>query len=260
MGETHYDEYDDKLVTMLEIIWGEGFLAPGGAANVRRTVADVDLRECEVLDIGCGIGGADLVLAGECGARVTGIDLEAPLVARARDYAARAGLSDRIAFHVVEAGPLPFAAASFDHVFTSGVLIHMDDKQAMLRDIARVLRPGGWLLGYDWMKGEQPYSDDMHYWFKMEGLTYAMDHIANYAGFVAAAGFEDVHTEDGHAEYRAQCHKEYEQMKGPLFATMSELLGPEARDYFIENWRSMKVVLDNGELRPGWFRARKPGG
>ena len=258
MSEPRDDEYDDQLVTMLQIIWGEGFLAPGGAENVRRTVAGVDLRDAEVLDIGCGIGGADLVLAGELGAQVTGIDLEAPLVERAIENAARAGLAERTRFEVVAAGPLPFPAASFDHIFTSGVLIHVEDKLSMLREVLRVLRPGGWLLAYDWMKGTEPYSDDMRYWFKMEGLTYAMDHLDNYVGFLADAGFEQVSSEDGNADYRALCRHEYAQMQGPLFERMTELLGPQKRDYFIENWRSMTVVLDRGELRPGWFRGRKP--
>ncbi len=258
MSKPHQDEYDDKLVTMLEIVWGAGFLSPGGAANVRRTVAGVDLEGCEVLDIGCGLGGAALVLAGELGAHVTGIDLEAPLVARAREAASDAGLAERAHFHVVDAGSLPFAAASFDHVFTSGVLIHVEDKPAMLADIFRVLRPGGWLLAYDWMKGTQPYSDDMRYWFEMEGLTYSMDHIDNYARALAAAGFEDIHTEDGNADYRALCEHEYRQMKGPLFERMTELLGADKRDHFIENWRAMTVVLERGELRPGWFRGRRP--
>lgn len=258
MADEHTEEYDESLVTMLELIWGEGFLAPGGADTVRHTVADTDLRDLEVLDIGCGIGGAALLLAGEMGARVTGIDLEAPLVARAGDYAARAGLSDQVTFRVVEPGPLPFPAASFDHVFTSGVLIHVEDKRAMLEDIRRVLRPGGWLLAYDWMKGEAPLSEHMHYWFEMEGLSYSMDHIGNYARFLAEAGFTDIHTEDDAGLYRDLCREEYAQLRGPLYERMSALLGPTKRDHFIEDWRSMTVVLDRGELRPGWFRARNP--
>ena len=258
MSGTHEDEYDDNLVTLLELVWGAGFLAPGGADNVRQTVAGVDITGSEVLDIGCGIGGADLVLAGELGAHVTAIDIEAPLLARARDHATAAGLAGRIDFHLVEPGALAFADQSFDHVFSSGVLIHVEDKPAMLADILRVLRPGGWLLAYDWMKGTEPYSDDMRHWFRMEGLTYAMDHLGNYRRFLEQAGFVDIGTEDGNAEYLALCRREYAQMQGPLFARMTELLGVDKRDHFIENWRSMVVVLENGELRPGRLRGRRP--
>ena len=47
-------------------------------------------------------------------------------------------------------------------------------------------------------------------------------------------------------------------MKGPLNIRMRELLGDEKTAYFIENWRMLTVVLDNGELRPGRLRATKP--
>jgi len=68
---------------LAELVWGKGFLSPGGPDNVKETVAGLDLADKLVLDIGCGIGGPALVLAGELGARVIGFDLEAPLIARA---------------------------------------------------------------------------------------------------------------------------------------------------------------------------------
>ena len=47
-------------------------------------------------------------------------------------------------------------------------------------------------------------------------------------------------------------------MQGPLKARMIELLGKEQQEHFLEDWRAMVVVLDKGELRPGFYRARKP--
>ena len=82
--DQHQDEYHDAIVGMLELIWGRGFMTPGGPENVRKTVRGLDLRDKLVLDIGSGIGGPALVLAQEFGARVIGLDLEEPLVRRAR--------------------------------------------------------------------------------------------------------------------------------------------------------------------------------
>ena len=53
----HIDEYDDAMVALLELVWGKGFMAPGGAPNVRKLVAGLDMRGKTLLDIGCGIGG-----------------------------------------------------------------------------------------------------------------------------------------------------------------------------------------------------------
>src|SRR5260221_8631526 len=55
-------EYGDAMVAALELIWGEGFLSPGGPAEVEATLGGRDIRGAEVLDIGCVIGGIDLLL------------------------------------------------------------------------------------------------------------------------------------------------------------------------------------------------------
>ncbi len=52
----HENEYDDNMVTMLELIWGEGYMAPGGAGNVAKRLHRLETRGKRILDIGCGIG------------------------------------------------------------------------------------------------------------------------------------------------------------------------------------------------------------
>jgi phosphoethanolamine N-methyltransferase len=260
MADTHEDEYDDGMVAMLELIWGEGFLAPGGAGNVYEIVEGLDLWDKTVLDLGSGVGGVDLILAGEYGARVIGFEIEQALIERARDYAAQSGLSGRIEFRQVEPGPLQLDDACVDVVFSSGAIIHIDDKQALFKDIIRVLRPGGVLAVYDWLKGPDSYSDDMRYWFKMEGLTYAMDTLENYERMLREAGFVNIQSSDNTDWYREQAREEYARMNGELHEPMVAALGKDRAEHFVENWRATTVVLDNGELRTCRFRAHKPGG
>lgn len=254
----HQDEYHDAMIDMLELIWGEGFLIPAGPENVRRIVAGLDLRDKRVLDIGSGIGGPALMLAGEMGARVVGIDLEGPLVARARSYGEAAGLGERVEFRQVTVGPLGFDDATIDVVYSSGVFTQVEDKLGMFKEVFRVLRPGGVLTCYDWMKGDEPYSEDMRYWFKLEGLTYAMETLEAHGRILRDAGFADIELKDDQQAYRDLCHREYDEVQGPLKARMIEMLGREQQEHFLENWRAMVVVLDKGEVRPGFYRARKP--
>jgi phosphoethanolamine N-methyltransferase len=252
--QDNVEEYDDELVGLLELVWGDGFLAPGGPESVARTVAGVDLTGRKVLDVGCGVGGADLVLSSRFGARVTGLDVEPDLIERARRNAA----GEDIHYVCAPPGPLPFPNGSFDHVFTHAAIIHVPDKRAMFSEIMRVLRPGGWLLAYDWLKGSEPFSADMLYWFELEGLTYVMDDLDGYLATLTDVGFVDVTGEDDNLGYRAIAHQEYERMRGEWHQRITDLLGPDRRDHFIEDWRMLTVVLDNGELRPGYFRGRKP--
>jgi phosphoethanolamine N-methyltransferase len=257
-ADTHHDEYDDKMIAMLELIWGEGYMTPGGAEYVRETIGSHDLRDKLVLDIGCGIGGHELVLAGDYGARVIGVDLEAPLIERARRLIAKKGLADRVEFRATEPGLLPFDDATFDVIYSSGAFTQIADKAGMFAEAFRVLKPGGSLLSYDWMKAPGPLSDDMRYFFRMEGLTYAMETLERHGEILRDTGFERIELIDSWGQYRRLARREYEQMKGPLNPRMVELLGREVADHFVEDWRSMTVVLEKGEKRPGRYRARKP--
>jgi phosphoethanolamine N-methyltransferase len=121
-----------------------------------------------------------------------------------------------------------------------------------------VLKPGGIVACGDWMKSPGPYSSDMEYFFKMEGLTYNLVTLAEYGQFVHGAGFEDVALLDITDQSEVVAREELARMKGVLYGVLTEALGAESRDFFIEDWRSLTVVLDKGELRPARMRARKP--
>ena len=111
--------YTNELIGMLEIVWGEGWLSPGGPQEVDRVVEGLDLRDKHVLDIGCAVGGIDFHLVEKHHAgHVTGVDVEGPVLAIAERRAEERGLSGRIDFKKVEPGPLPFPDASFDSVFS----------------------------------------------------------------------------------------------------------------------------------------------
>ncbi len=255
---SHDAEYHDNMVAMLELIWGKGYMAPGGPGNVAKMLRGIESRGRQVLDIGCGTGGPAAEMATTHGATVTGIDLEGPLVARASQLAAELGIEDRCRFREVTAGKLPFDDQTFDIVVSAGAFTQTADKAGIFEESRRVLRPGGWLSCYEWFKSPGDYSADMHYWIELEGLTYAMETLDEFCNHFAAAGFESVSSEDASAWYRQEAHREYELMKGEIYSSMVEMLGREDADHFVENWRAMIVVIDKGEMRQGYCRARRP--
>lgn len=94
-----------------------------------------------VLDVGCGSGALDRLLARR-GVRVTATDLNPFLLAEAAVLATAEGCGDAIRFTEANAEALPFPDASFDHAFTVTVLEECDADRA-LRELHRVVRPGG---------------------------------------------------------------------------------------------------------------------
>ncbi|KAA6459199.1 methyltransferase domain-containing protein [Acidobacteria bacterium AB60] len=87
-----------------------------------------------ILDLGCGDGQLTVRLAG-MGALVTGVDASADMVAAARGRG--------VAAEHAPAENLPFAAGSFDAVFSNAVLHWVRGQDQMMAEVRRVLRPGG---------------------------------------------------------------------------------------------------------------------
>lgn len=254
----HEVEYHDAMIAMLQLIWGADFMVPGGEGNVAKLVEGLDLRGKRVLDIGCGLGGPAFLLAGKYGAHVVGTDIDPRLVEHAKRRAGELGLDGQTEFIPVKPGPLTFPDASFDVVVSSGAFTQIENKKDMFEECRRVLKPGGSVRFYDWMKREGEYSEDMLYWFKIEGLTYAMATRERYEADLRETGFVDVEVTDQSDWYREQVQKEYAKMKTELYPRMVEVMGKRDADHFMENWRAMVVVCTKGEMRQGYCRARKP--
>ncbi len=98
----------------------------------------------QVLDLACGPGDPALALAQRVGAsgRVTATDLSEGMLQLARQHADAAGLAN-ISFRLADAQALPFDDASFDVVTSRLGVMYFVDVQMALREIARVLKPGG---------------------------------------------------------------------------------------------------------------------
>lgn len=109
-----------------------------------------------VLDIGCGTGTlATLIKCLHPDVEVVGIDPDPKALARARRKAAKAAVS--IQFDQGFGDDLPYAAASFDRVFSSFMFHHLppNEKDRTLRAVQRVLKPGG---GFHMLDFEGPES------------------------------------------------------------------------------------------------------
>jgi ubiquinone biosynthesis O-methyltransferase len=96
-----------------------------------------------ILDVGCGDGVLSIRLA-QRGAHVTGLDADQGMIDAARDRASKAHAA--ITFVQGNAGSLPFADGTFDVVVAVTVLCFVPDGQSAVREMARVLRPGGRLI------------------------------------------------------------------------------------------------------------------
>ncbi|WP_407561636.1 SAM-dependent methyltransferase [Streptomyces sp. 184] len=99
-----------------------------------------------VLDIGSGTGGPAVRLAERTGARVTGVTVSETQVARSRERAAAASLSEHVSFVLADALELPYEDGAFDAAWAIDSFAHIADRLRGLRQAWRVLPRGGQFL------------------------------------------------------------------------------------------------------------------
>ncbi|MFD5327782.1 SAM-dependent methyltransferase [Streptomyces sp. NPDC127092] len=122
---------------------------PATMAEASRQLTDLLAEKLQlkpgdrVLDLGCGSGAPAVRLARSTGARVVGITNSAVQIEAATRNAQEAGLGDQVSFTCADATVLAYEPESFDAVLMIESIFHLPDRLGALREVARVLRPGG---------------------------------------------------------------------------------------------------------------------
>ena len=116
----------DHVIGGTGVIGGDGARAPG-----------------LVLDVATGTAGVALQVTARSGARVVGIDLTEAMLRVGQQEVARAGATGAVQLVAGQAERLPFADGTFDALTFTYLLRYVEDPAATLRELARVVRPGG---------------------------------------------------------------------------------------------------------------------
>jgi ubiquinone/menaquinone biosynthesis C-methylase UbiE len=149
-----------------------------------------------VLDLGCGIGNILIALAERIDFihPAVGVDISPGLIRIGEQEVARAGLRDRIRLQVAPATRLPFEDGAFDVVLTSHVLKHLDDEALLtsFREVARVLRPGGRFLLWEFEKSSR--SAPLFWSAGLTGLPppFQLRTVAEFSHALLSTGFHRV--------------------------------------------------------------------
>jgi SAM-dependent methyltransferase len=214
------------------------------------------------LDFGSGPGGATVNMAEMTGAVFVGLSNTETLSQRARQLAADRGLDDRVCFLTIGDRDYRTLNAWPDHAFDALTFLesvcHLPDKQAFFHAAFRVLKPGGRLVGLDWL--QRPFGayqspeeirtviDPVCEHIRLAGLGT----VDGYADMMRSAGFEVTHAVD---EFDGEpCWGSTPPEDRAKWLTYD---GPSG-ELYQDGKRALDAARAAGVFTVGWFAAKRP--
>ncbi|MEM7044977.1 MAG: class I SAM-dependent methyltransferase [Pseudomonadota bacterium] len=202
---TYYDTHPINEHQILEKLERDGIALDGlteaelqdydqdhyGGIEITETLAkDAGIgADHHVLDVCSGMGGPARYFAHTRGCRVTGLDLTESRVAGAKRLTSRVGLDHLVDFKPGDAQAMPFGNATFDVAISQEALLHVPDKAAVIRECARVLKPGGVLAFTDLTRRQTLAVGDMSTLGKaLASVNFATEE--QYRQWLHTAGFD----------------------------------------------------------------------
>lgn len=209
-----------------------------------------------LLDVCSALGGPARYLSRTYGCRVTGLDATQRMHAEAIRRTAEAGLSGKLDFVLGNALDMPFQASTFDVVWGQDAWCYITDKQRLVEECARVLKPGGALAFTDWLE-TGPMTDEE--WTALNAFMVFpyMETLDGYAKLAEAAGLTVVEKEDLTPDFATHVQGYLDMVQNDFRQAIIDNYGQEMYDAVeggITLWRDASAA---GKVGRGRLVARK---
>jgi arsenite methyltransferase len=191
-------------------------------------------KDTYVLDVGCGAGATASYLAKAYGCRVVGVDLREAMIALSAERTQKQSMMDLVEFRVADAQELPFDNATFDVVLCESVATFIEDKQRVVNELARVVKPGGYVgLNEEiWLKPPTP--EVAEYVKVMWPVKSNVPTAEGWEVLLKNAGLQDMSART----YQVDARREATQVKRYTFG-----------DMFRMSWRALALFAKSAEFR-----------
>ncbi len=181
------NEHDLYMADFLRVFEALDRWGPGLETETLRALSKIPFSPKTIMEVGCGKGIATTVLAKHCAAKITAVDNDAPALNRLSERAKETGVDDRVTIVCASMTSLPFAAASFEVIWSEASAYIMGVTNAM-KEWRGLLKDNGVLVISDLVwRTSSPSADVLAFWKKeYPGMTTTEERIEQ----AKAAGYE----------------------------------------------------------------------
>ena len=254
--ETARDYYNSEDAdAFYATIWGGEDIHIGLYESPDESITDASRRTVEhmatklsgigegdrVLDVGRGYGGAARHLARSLGCKVSALNLSEVENERARELTAEQGLADLVDVIDGSFENIPFDAETFDAVWSQDAILHSGDRDEVLAQVARVMKPGARFVFTDPMQADdcpdgvlEPILSRIH--LETLGSPSYYERTASRVG-LSLIGFEDL---------THQLCRHYQRVLDETTRRQGELEGKVTEAYVDRMKRGLRHWIDGG--------------
>ncbi|MFF1959875.1 methyltransferase domain-containing protein [Streptomyces sp. NPDC058220] len=155
-----------------------------------------------MLDVGCGTGRPTVRIGATSGGNVLGVTVSAAQTQAGHDRAMQAGLSDRVTFEQANAMALPQPSETFDAAWAIESFAHFSDRPAAIREVWRVLRPGGRFVLADCYEAVPFTPEEIQLFQAAFALSRLPAGAEDYSRMLSEAGFDIRDSRDMSREFK----------------------------------------------------------
>lgn len=204
-----------------------------------------------------GPGGPSRHIAREHGATVIGLVALPQMVDLAVKKNEEAGLAALVDFQQGNALEMSFKDGIFDAVWGEDAWCYVRDKDRMIREVYRVLKPGGTLAFADWVQTGPMNDEEWHTQNTFRAFPY-FETLESYAGLLERNGFSIIDLGDLPGDSTQKICKIRERLENDLRDSIVGLFGEEAYKDALKGLDLWAMAADRGLVGRAWLLAGKP--
>jgi len=236
---------------ILQMLWGEGYALPGGAAFTQKLMQGLGLTDgARCLDLNAGLGGAACALAQSHKIVIDALENDAELMANGRAMVAKAGLTKAVIFSDGDATTSPFAEKTYAAIFAREKLFTLPNRDGLMANIVPALQPEGTLVITDFILADRSAENDaVTAWNDSEPVKPVPLTTDEYRALLAKNGFAVGECNDLSEDYIKFIHDGWKRLHSFL---QTAKLSPETATMLISEgnlWLARCKALESGQLR-----------